>query len=179
MADFPKKIWTGCTKSRPDLDTTQAPDHVDWLAVVRELQAVQEYVLNTLGNIKHMPNLEKTIATGEQQLAALTAQVHKVRPPEHLLPRLKKVEEELEKLNSGGEIDKNHRKVSALQKQVFGLVREVRQSQEKMLADDEAFKNEIRNKVETLEKDVNRKLKIMTDRLTEISELLSFEGLGD
>jgi hypothetical protein len=62
---------------------------------------------------------------------------------------------------------------------VFGLVREVRQSQEKMLSDDEAFKNEIRNKVETLEKDVNRKLKIMTDRLTEISELLSFEGLGD
>jgi len=177
MSSFPNKIWDGCTQTRPDLDTTSAPDYTDWVAIVHEIQAMEEYILSLAGNIEVMPDLRKKTEAASLCVTHLISQIGKVKPPENLIKRLKVLEAKIADMASKGEIDKNHRKVAALQKQVFGLHREIRQSDTAVRDEMDSFKNEVRNKINALQLETHKKLKVVTDRLVEISEMLSFEGL--
>lgn len=84
MANFPAKVWDGRTNARPDLTVVQPPTHGDWLAMVAELQAAQEYLLNLSGNMDTMPNVGEAIKDAAAKIKVLDRELTRLSPPADL-----------------------------------------------------------------------------------------------
>ncbi len=84
MAEFPLKVWDGRTNARPDLTVVQPPTHGDWLAMVAELQAAQEYILSLSGNMDIMPNVGETIKDVDAKIKVLDRELTRLSPPTDL-----------------------------------------------------------------------------------------------
>ena len=95
MAVFPKRVWNGCTNARPDLSVVQRPTHGDWLSMVAELQATQEYILSLSGNMDIMPNVGETIKDVDTKIKVLDRELARLSPPADLNREVAEMREEL------------------------------------------------------------------------------------
>jgi len=84
MPAFPKEIWDGTTPRRPSLDTVNAPDQSDWLALIGELQATQRYILNLSGSLEVMPNFNELFKEAETRINGLLSELKQLTPPTNL-----------------------------------------------------------------------------------------------
>lgn len=84
MSSFPKQVWDGKSPSRSDLAAEFPPTYQDWMTLVREVQAMQEYLLAVTGNIQAMPNLDAALADCSAKLAKVDELIEQRTPPEDL-----------------------------------------------------------------------------------------------
>lgn len=95
MAVFPQKVWDGRTRIRPDLSVVQPPTHGDWLAMLAELQAVQEYILNLSGSTDAMPNIGEAIKDVNTRIKDLDKELDRLSPPADLNQEVAQMRKEL------------------------------------------------------------------------------------
>lgn len=103
---FPEQVWTGKTPSRKNLSDTMAASHQDFVAIVREIQAVEQYVLNIANNNTLIPDLDSKIKEADEKLAALRDRIDNLTVPADLMARIEIVEDRLTEFDVRNEVIK-------------------------------------------------------------------------
>lgn len=96
---FPEKIFNGRHAGRESLSNVRAPNHSDYMILVHEIQAVQEYLLNLTQNTKIMPELANELSLAKTQLVNLQCAIQEITPPDELLGRLEKLETQVQTID--------------------------------------------------------------------------------
>ncbi len=115
MAVFPLKVWDGRTNARPDLTVVQPPTHGDWLAMVAELQAAQEYILNLAGNMDVMPDIGVAIRDVDNKIKVLDYELAQLLPPDDLNQEVAEMREKLLEMD----IRREHKRLKRGVKRLF------------------------------------------------------------
>jgi DNA anti-recombination protein RmuC len=142
---FPNTIWNGESATRQDAALFRAPDEADYQAIVGELRAVQEYVLNLANNLKAMPDLPARINEVDSRTADLLAELENVNAVD-LQASLAELKADVE----------NH--VKEKNDILFRLVNTVRQRLQAVEKLVESFTTETDAKVDAIDQKVSRRL---------------------
>jgi len=179
MTRFPEKIWDGCSVSRPNLTDVYAPGYDDWCAIVGELQAVQRYLLDLTDNLETMPNLKKAIEDGRSNIAAYLRKVKDMTLPADLKKDVATTKERINELEDLSErLDTLIRLVQALQQQLFALTTDHQKFRDEVKKYEQGTENRIRLRMSQFEKATSKRVQELTQRVNDISELLSFQPIS-
>ncbi|MCK9437131.1 MAG: hypothetical protein M0Q12_07995 [Synergistaceae bacterium] len=176
---FPDRIFNGTHAQRPDLSTVKGPDHLDYILLSKELQAVQEYLLNLASNTTLMPNLTQALEEAYQQIKNLKAEVSKVTPPKVLKAALETLQAKVEEIDCRKQLANIQSELLTIKDSIAKNQLQMLQLQRDFAQDVKGFQNKLTNQFQKLEKEANKRLDDTEERLdkvntqAEISNLLS------
>lgn len=168
---FPDQIYNGTHGGRPDISTVSAPDHADYLVLVREIRATQEYLLSLSKNSKVMPDLKKHLSQANVKLMALKRTLKTLTPPKNLSKSFKEFEETLAVLES----QKNETKLSvkadliAMQTTLETNQLSTLELQSDFVDNIKGFQNKLLNRLRVYEKEVSQRLDAIEAKITQVS----------
>ena len=167
-SEFPLQIFNGLHTQRPDSSTVSPPDSLDYWILVRELSAVQKYVLNLAQNINIMPDLEGELKAAQVQVEALQDKIKLLTPPRKLTELVSQLADKLLELDT-------RKDVSALRSEIMSLhdtivVNQIQglKLQESFAKDVKGFQNRITNLFKKLEKDTSERLNALESKMSKV-----------
>jgi len=179
MINFPEKIWDGRSAARSNLTDICAPGYEDWCTITRELQATQRYLLDLTDTLETMPNLKQLIEDGRSNIAAYLRKVKDMTLPADLKRDVKAVEKRIDKLDGIDErLDTLIRLVQALQQQLFAHTADYQKFKDNVKKYEQGMENKTRLRMGQYEKATSKRVQELTQRVNDISELLSFQPVN-
>lgn len=179
MINFPEKIWDGRSATRSNLTDICAPGHEDWCTITREMQATQRYLLDLTDTLETMPNLKQAIEDGRSNIAAYLRKVKDMALPADLKKDVEAVKERIDKLDGISErLDTLIRLVQALQQQLFAHTADYQKFKNNVKKYEQGMENKTRLRMGQFEKTTNERVQELTQRINDISELLSFQQIN-
>lgn len=172
MASFPNSVWNGTTAGRPDLNTVTPPDHRDWVALVREVQAVQKYVLSLTSNIEVMPDLAEDLQRSSQQLDKLAKGLEKLQLPDDLHSEMTQLREAVTELDFREDHDRLRRGLNKLFLRTRTLEKAYKDLREELHHELKVFMNELRNQVSAGVRETNEKYRVLREQIKELQDVL-------
>lgn len=172
MADFPRKIWSGLSRTRVSMDQTKVPDHADWLAIVNELQATQQYILNLCDNLESMPNVAEEVKEAEALIIKLQTKIEALVPPKDLEQRFDELKEDVQTYDVREEcirLKANLQKLFLRTQRLDSAFVSFRNS---TVSELRTLENKLRNQFTKFESETNRKLAILEEKIKELQELV-------
>jgi hypothetical protein len=165
---FPINIFNGLTASRKDLKTKQSPDHNDWLAMVLELQATQEYVKTITSNLEFTDDLNAKFQQANVRLNELFQQVSKILPSDQLQKDVEALKLELKDVDASVDIQILQQNVVQLEQRMALQQLELGQVQRELNVEVIGFRNRLQNEFNGFKSQVSKQiteLQAMLDRL--------------
>ncbi len=169
---FPEKIWDGRSETRSDLSSIRPPDYSDWLQLISEVRAMQQYTLSLGNNVIQMPDLPGLIAQLRNQLSALESKIAQLHPPEDVVAEVNKFRDDLcdfDMRDPHAKLRQNVRKLYTRAKRLDSAYRNLKKTTD---YERETFNNMIRNTLAKMEASFMRKIEDLEVKIAELTELL-------
>ncbi len=166
---FPEQIFKGTHSERPDLSTVRAPDHLDYLILVKEMKATQEYLFALSQNSEFMPDIGRHVSKIAGELSILNTELEAITPPVDLakhFENFKEVLETLEKQRDATELKVDAELISirtTLENNQLSTLKlqetfanKVKGFQNKLLSTLKVFEKEVSKRLEDVESKIER-----------------------
>jgi len=179
MAKFPREVWDGTTPRRLSLDAVTAPDHSDWMALTRELQATQRYILNLSGSLEAMPNFDKLFKEAAARINSLFSELELLTPPADLQGDIAAMQQKLENLDTRTEHErlKNGVKKLFLRSRAFeAAFKTLKKDVYHQLS---VLTHSYRNQFTKLEESTRERTDKLQLQIAELQDVLEIPELGD
>jgi len=175
MSKFPEKIWDGLSPTRKDMVSECPPDYRDWVTIVDEIRAIQQYLLALTGNIKLMPDLSSCLDACEKKIAAVDSEINSRSLPVDLLQEFQVHAKLLSEVNSRSKV--NELKVDLQQIRSDKLESDLQNRNENLAQrqEDAYFKNDIRREIDTFKRNVEFVLGEIKAQVRRIESLVSLQ----
>jgi hypothetical protein len=172
------KIWDGKTLSRATLDSTKAPDYIDYLRIVNEIQQLQDFVISLSQNTTIMPNLEEELQKAYLLIEQVRQEIQTLVPPDDLMLVLKQFSAQLETLNNQEAVIHLQRKdIDALRNLVATNQLQVLKLQKSLENDVKGFQNRVWNTLTSLQKEFRDRLEVLESNVSNLTTQVSIAKL--
>jgi hypothetical protein len=172
MANFPRQIWDGRSGSRKDLDCVKGPDHADWMAMLDELQATQEYILNLTNSMDAMPNVAQEIEESMARVEALARNLDTLTPPADLQADVDKLQKAVKEADVKNEHDRLKRGVKKLFLRTEALIKAHKKLKAETEHTLEVLANSVRVNMTKLRKDMEDRTNKLEEQIKELQDVL-------
>jgi len=174
---FPLEIYNGLSPSRKDLKTKQSPDHNDWLALVNELQATQNYVKTITTNFEFTEDLEAKFKQANERLTQLNQLVSEILPSDQLQNDVEALKLELKDVDATVDIQMLQRNVATLEQRLALQQLELTQLQRDLSVEVVGFRNKLQNELNVFKGQVTKQLGELQSMLDRLNAAVGIKAL--
>jgi hypothetical protein len=173
------EIWDGLTPRRPDLSTTRATSHEDFLVIVNKIQELQAYALNLASNLQVMPNLEGALKAAKERINEVQDFIDSITLPEDVKDRLDAIEQNIEDIDQRTLTLQLKRDLEFLKEKVARNQIEVLNLQSSFETEVKGFQNKVWGTIKSLQTETAAKLTELTEKVTHIDAQVDLQARLD
>jgi len=178
MPSFPHKVWDGLTTTRSSLDSVQPPGYRDWLALLSELQATQEFVLKLAKNVEVLPDLDGQLASAKTRLDKLRETAEHLAVPEDLRAEVQALAARVDKTDVKESHEALRRGVKMLLTRLKAIEAGHRELKKDIYYQLKVFANQMRNQLAEIVTEQEKQGSRLQGQINELQALLKDPDLG-
>ncbi len=170
------EVWNGLTPRRPDLSTTRAASHEDYLVIVQQIQGLQEFTLNLSNNIQIMPDLSGYLKEAKSKISEIQGLIEKISLPQDVKDRLEVVEQFIGEIDQRAAIIQLRRDFEILKETVARNQIEVLNLQSSFATEVKGFQNKVWGLLEKLQKDTSKSISELDEKVQHVDAQLNLQS---
>jgi hypothetical protein len=169
------EVWNGLTPRRPDLSTTRATSHEDYLVIVQQIQGLQEFTLNLSNNLQLMPDLTGYLKEAKFKINNIQDLIDKISLPQDVKDRLEALEQLINEIDQRATITQLRRDFEILRETVARNQIEVLNLQSSFEKEVKGFQNKVWGLLEKLQKETSKSISELVEKVNHVDAQLDLQ----
>lgn len=169
------KVWDGLCPGRKELQHTSAPKHAEYVAIVRQIQEIQAYIISTVTNVEVMPDLQQMLDDAGARVAEVSETINSLTPPKDLVDLVNNLDSQIKTMDCRGSVRELKAQLILQSRAVQSATMEKDAAVSKFSQDLAALDNKYRNALAQAEASHEQQMQEVKAELDRLNHLLTIK----